>query len=126
MGDVTVFLDEMEAHDLGYTTSMNRQMALVLDTFYCELKRCGVSSMTGAGLQQMHTLIQAARLEYFEVYVKDVLMAQQTAELGDEAHEDNQSVFIGQFDHEEDEEEQEEEGEQMATGDNVLGADLLG
>ncbi|KER24042.1 hypothetical protein T265_08212 [Opisthorchis viverrini] len=52
-----------------YMTSLINSMSLVLDEFYNELRCCGVSSITGEGMDKLLQEINLATNEYHEVYV---------------------------------------------------------
>ncbi|THD20771.1 XPA binding protein 1 GTPase [Fasciola hepatica] len=52
-----------------YMTSLMNSMSLVLDEFYSGLRCCGVSSVTGEGMDELVKKIAEAKSEYFETYV---------------------------------------------------------
>jgi len=106
MSDITAFLEDMDEHDLGFMTSLTRQMAMVLDTFYSDLKRCGISSFTGKGFKDFHNLLKAAQQEFFSVYLKEVLPETLSTNANSK-----ENVFINLLD-DDDEETEEEENEE--------------
>ncbi|KAF5398735.1 XPA binding protein 1 GTPase [Paragonimus heterotremus] len=52
-----------------YMLGLMNSMSLVLDEFYNDLRCCGVSSVTGEGMDQLMTEITSATKEYHEVYI---------------------------------------------------------
>ena len=48
----------------GYMTSLMSSMSLVLEEFYKNLRACGVSAMTGEGMEDFFTKVEEARQEY--------------------------------------------------------------
>ncbi|KAF8569048.1 hypothetical protein P879_01522 [Paragonimus westermani] len=52
-----------------YMLGLMNSMSLVLDEFYNDLRCCGVSSVTGEGMDQLMTEIKLATKEYHEVYI---------------------------------------------------------
>ncbi|KAA3670324.1 uncharacterized protein DEA37_0008012, partial [Paragonimus westermani] len=52
-----------------YMLGLMNSMSLVLDEFYNDLRCCGVSSVTGEGMDQLMTEIKSATKEYHEVYI---------------------------------------------------------
>ena len=63
MHDFVTFEEALE-NVSGYITNLTRSMALTLDKFYGTLRVCGVSAMTGAGIEDLYTEIGKAHLEY--------------------------------------------------------------
>lgn len=50
-----------------YMSSLVHSMSLVLDEFYSELRACGVSSVTGEGLDKFIDEVVLLKEEYFKV-----------------------------------------------------------
>jgi len=114
MNDISTFLEDMDEHDLGYMTSLTRQTSMALDIFYSDLKRCGVSSFTGSGFKELHNLLQSARDEFFNVYLKEVLPERLNSQVNL-----SDSVFIGNLG-EVDEEIENEEVDNNLADDTIM------
>lgn len=76
MTDFEKFLEALEG-DQGYTSNLNRSLALALDEFYCTLKTVGLSSFTGFGMNEFLLAVEEAHQEYMDVYLKERLAANQ-------------------------------------------------
>lgn len=59
--------------DESYVSSLTRSMALALDTFYQDIRVCGVSAATGQGMEELHKMIEECRIEY-KTYVLEVVV----------------------------------------------------
>ncbi|KZP07020.1 hypothetical protein FIBSPDRAFT_875937, partial [Athelia psychrophila] len=55
-----------------YMNSLMNSMSLVLDEFYQHLKAVGVSSVTGDGIDEFFTAVEASREEYETLYLPDL------------------------------------------------------
>jgi hypothetical protein len=57
-----------DAHEEGggFMTSLMSSMSLVLEEFYKNLRACGVSAMTGDGMEDFFEKVEEARQEYEE------------------------------------------------------------
>ncbi|KAI9004398.1 hypothetical protein DFJ74DRAFT_693250 [Hyaloraphidium curvatum] len=58
--------------DTTYMSSLINSMCLVLEEFYNALRVCGVSAVTGAGMDELLEKVQEAREEYFREYKPDL------------------------------------------------------
>ena len=67
MQDFEVF-EEALSQDTTYMSSLTRSMSLVLDEFYQNLRTVGVSSMTGAGLDEFLKAVDDAVVEFETQY----------------------------------------------------------
>eukprot|EP00009_Paramoeba_aestuarina_P010227 CAMPEP_0201528836 /NCGR_PEP_ID=MMETSP0161_2-20130828/39733_1 /ASSEMBLY_ACC=CAM_ASM_000251 /TAXON_ID=180227 /ORGANISM="Neoparamoeba aestuarina, Strain SoJaBio B1-5/56/2" /LENGTH=278 /DNA_ID=CAMNT_0047930327 /DNA_START=80 /DNA_END=916 /DNA_ORIENTATION=+ len=67
MSDFEAFQDAL-AGQTSYMSGLTNSMSLVLDEFYSTLQSVGVSSITGAGVDELVTAMSKCKLEYFEFY----------------------------------------------------------
>ena len=67
MQDFEVF-EEALAQDTSYMSSLTRSMSLVLDEFYQNLRTVGVSSVTGAGMDEFRKAVDDAVVEFQTQY----------------------------------------------------------
>ncbi|KAI0033605.1 XPA-binding protein 1 [Vararia minispora EC-137] len=58
-----------------YMNSLMNSMSLVLDEFYKHLKAVGVSSVTGAGMDEFFAAVEASREEYEKEYLPELARA---------------------------------------------------
>lgn len=81
MKDFEKFEEALE-NEQDYISGLTRSLALVLDTFYAELKTIGVSSVQGLGMDEFLEAVEEARKEYLDIYLKErVAMNQATKDI---------------------------------------------
>jgi GTPase SAR1 family protein len=69
MSEFDVFLEALKPEESGYMASLSRSLCLSMEEFYKQLRTCGVSSLTGDGLNELDLRIGEALNEYHEIYV---------------------------------------------------------
>lgn len=74
-----------ESGEEGFMTSLMSSMSLVLEEFYKNLRACGVSAMTGEGMEEFFNKVEEARQEYEEIYKPELLKVQADREAAKEA-----------------------------------------
>lgn len=69
-------LDEMgssgDSEGTGYYASLTRSLSLVLDEFYQNLHKCGVSAATGDGIEEFWNVIDVAANDFETDYLEDL------------------------------------------------------
>jgi len=86
MQDFEVF-EEALSQDTTYMSSLTRSMSLVLDEFYQNLRTVGVSSMTGAGFDELLKAVDDAVVEFETQYKPGKLIC-------DAIHEYPRNIFV--------------------------------
>ena len=73
MQDFEVFQQALDDTDEGYYSSLTRSLSLVLDEFYSGFAHaCGVSAVTGAGMESFWEAVSAAKDDFATDYVQDL------------------------------------------------------
>ena len=67
MEDFEVFHAALDS-DHSYTSTLTRSLSLVLDEFYKNLQSVGVSTVSGAGMEEFFKAIEASAEEYMTSY----------------------------------------------------------
>jgi len=81
MEDFESFHDDIQRTTPTYMGDFTRSLSLVLDTFYSNLNSVTVSSRTGEGMEEVLTIIEKCKQEYFEEY-RPMLDAEMAKKLG--------------------------------------------
>jgi hypothetical protein len=58
MSDFEVYSTALEA-DSSYAATLSRSLSLVLEEFYAGIKTCGVSALTGEGMEELFEVREA-------------------------------------------------------------------
>lgn len=69
MTDFDSFLEALKPAESGYMATLSRSLCLAMEEFYNQLRSCGVSSLTGAGMPEFMDNIALGVKEYTEAYV---------------------------------------------------------
>lgn len=67
MEDFEAFQAAVE-NDKSYASNLSRSLCLALDEFYQNLSSVGVSAISGAGVEEFFTAIDACAVEYMANY----------------------------------------------------------
>jgi GPN-loop GTPase len=69
MNDFEAFSEALDAdRKEEYMTSFNRSLSLVMDEFYRNIKRCGISAVSGDGFSALFTALDESAVEFYESY----------------------------------------------------------
>ncbi|KAL7009376.1 hypothetical protein EMMF5_001007 [Cystobasidiomycetes sp. EMM_F5] len=69
----------------AFMTSLMSSMSLVLEEFYNNLRACGVSAVTGDGMEEFFERVEEARKEYEDVYKPELLEMQKERQASKDA-----------------------------------------
>jgi GPN-loop GTPase len=69
MQEFDSFLAALKPEESGYMASLSRALCLSMEEFYRQLRTCGVSSLTGQGMEDFDKKTVEAVAEYFDSYL---------------------------------------------------------
>lgn len=74
MTNYEAFQEALDEHstESGYYGSLTRSLSLVLDEFYSTLRYVGVSAVTGDGIPDFWTAVDAAACDFYTDYIPDL------------------------------------------------------
>ena len=72
MDDYELYQETLQDDSEGYMNSLNSSLALVLDEFYSNIRRVGVSAATAEGIPELLEKFDEAAAEFQEVYLPDL------------------------------------------------------
>ena len=72
MDDFENYQEALNADNEGYMGSLNSSLSLVLDEFYNNIRRVGVSAATAEGIPELFEKFDEAAAEFQEVYLPDL------------------------------------------------------
>jgi len=79
MNDFEAFNDALEAdRKEEYMTSFNRSLSLVMDEFYKNIRRCGISAVSGEGFSGLFAALDQAGEDFYESYHPEMEMRKAT------------------------------------------------
>jgi GTPase SAR1 family protein len=74
MRDFESFQDSLDAdRSEDYMGPLNRSLSLGMDEFYRNMKACGVSAVSGAGMDELLTAVDAAGLDFKETFLPEIV-----------------------------------------------------
>ncbi|KAG2502166.1 hypothetical protein HYH03_000653 [Edaphochlamys debaryana] len=93
MSDFDSYTAALEA-DSSYAATLSRSLALVLDSFYANMRSAGVSAVTGEGMEEMLQQVAECAKEYQDFYVPELDKARKDKAAREEARQQREMAKL--------------------------------